>query len=380
MKVLPRILYKTLKNNIYKGKVLVLYGARRTGKTTLVRQLVEEAGEDARYINCELQENKDLLESTNSLMLNDFVDTKRLMVFDEAQHIPNMGMILKVLVDTFPSVQFIATGSSSFELADKVSEPLTGRSRTYMLLPFSLEEMRALHPLVELKAMLPSFIRFGMYPQVVLSSNADKEEELSEIASSYLYRDVLQFEQVKRPELIEKLLQAMALQLGSESSLNELAQITGSNVHTVKRYIELLEKSFVVFRLRSFSRNLRKEIAKSQKVYFYDTGIRNAIIRNHNPLHLRTDVGGLWENFCISERLKFNEFNRRKVNSFFWRTYDQKEIDYIEEKDGVLYCFEFKYNSKSSGRLPKEFAQSYAEVRFKTITPENFYELFSEDF
>ncbi len=380
MNFLPRILYNRLKNSLYKGKVLVLYGARRTGKTTLVRQLVEEAGEDAAYINCELQENKDLLQSTNSLMLKDFVAANRLMVFDEAQHIPDMGIILKVLVDTFPEVQFIATGSSSFELASKVSEPLTGRSRTYMLLPFSLEEMRSLHPLVELKSMLPSFIRFGMYPQVVFSSEADKEEELSEIASSYLYRDVLQFEQIKRPELIEKLLQALALQLGSKSSLNELAQITGSNVHTVKRYIELLEKSFVIFRLRSFSRNLRKEIAKSQKIYFYDTGIRNAIIRNHNPLHLRSDAGGLWENFCISERLKFNEFNRRKVNSFFWRTYDQKEIDYIEEKDGALYCFEFKYNSKASGRMPKEFAQTYPEARFKTITPENFYELFSEDF
>lgn len=378
MSYLARILYDAIYDNLNKGKVLVLYGARRTGKTTLVRKLVDESGLRAKYVNCELQQNKQLLQTTDSVLLKDFIGSHELVVFDEAQYIPDIGLILKVLVDTFPKVQFVATGSSSFELANKVSEPLTGRSRKYMLLPFSLEEIHQQLSLVELQSSLPAYLRFGMYPQVVLSSDQSREEELSEIASSYLYRDVLQFEQVKRPELIEKLLQALALQVGSESSLNELAQMTGSNVHTVKRYIELLEKSFVIFRLRSFSRNMRKELGKSQKVYFYDTGIRNAIIRNHNEMHLRTDAGGLWENFCISERLKFNEFHRRKVNSFFWRTYDQKEIDYIEEKDGILYCFEFKYGTKAKGRLPKEFALTYPQARFKVITPQNFYTLFEK--
>lgn len=371
-----RTIIAQLEDQLFKGKVLILYGARRTGKTTLVKHLLGKFSEKSAYINCELQEYKDALSTTNSGLLAEFIGNRELVIFDEAQHIANIGLVLKVLVDTFPQVQFIATGSSSFELSGMVSEPLTGRSRQFLLLPFSLEEIgQSLNP-IQIKANLPNLLRFGLYPQVFNSIGDEKIEELAEISSNYLYKDLFQFEQIKKPDLLFKLLAAIALQTGSESSLNELAQITGTNVHTVKRYLELLEKSFVIFRLNSFSRNLRKELAKSQKIYFYDVGIRNAVIRNFNEMNLRTDVGGLWENFCITERIKFNQNHRRFVNTYFWRTYDQKEIDYIEEKDGHLTCFEFKYAEGSLGKFPAEFSETYPNSSFKVITPGNFYELY----
>jgi len=371
-----RTIIAQLEDQLFKGKVLILYGARRTGKTTLVKHLLTKFSEKSAYINCELQEYKDALSTTNSGLLAEFIGNRELIIFDEAQHIANIGLVLKVLVDTFPQVQFIATGSSSFELSGMVSEPLTGRSRQFLLLPFSLEEIgQSLNP-IQIKANLPNFLRFGLYPQVFTSIGDDKIEELAEISSNYLYKDLFQFEQIKKPDLLFKLLAAIALQTGSESSLNELAQITGTNVHTVKRYLELLEKSFVIFRLNSFSRNLRKELAKSQKIYFYDVGIRNAVIRNFNEMNLRTDAGGLWENFCITERMKFNQNHRRFVNIYFWRTYDQKEIDYIEEKDGHLTCFEFKYAEGAPGKFPAEFSETYPNSSFKVITPGNFYELY----
>lgn len=371
-----RTIISQLEDQLFKGKVLILYGARRTGKTTLVKHLLTKFSDKSAYINCELQEYKDALSTTNSGLLAEFIGNRELIIFDEAQHISDIGMVLKVLVDTFPQVQFIATGSSSFELSGMVSEPLTGRSRQFLLLPFSLEEIgQTLNP-IQIKASLPNFLRFGLYPQVFNSIGDEKIEELAEISSNYLYKDLFQFEQIKKPDLLFKLLAAIALQTGSESSLNELAQITGTNVHTVKRYLELLEKSFVIFRLNSFSRNLRKELAKSQKIYFYDVGIRNAVIRNFNEMNLRTDAGGLWENFCITERIKFNQNHRRFVNTYFWRTYDQKEIDYIEEKDGHLTCFEFKYAEGSKGKFPSEFSENYPDSSFKVITPANFFELY----
>jgi uncharacterized protein len=371
-----RAIFEKLKSSLFKGKVIILYGARRTGKTTLVKELLSNLKEESAYINCELQEYKDALATTNSALLTAFIGSKKVIVFDEAQHIADIGLILKVLVDTFPDVQFIATGSSSFELSGKVSEPLTGRSRQFLLLPFSLEEIGQVYDPIQIKAQLSSFLRFGFYPQVFNSIGDEKIEELAEISSNYLYKDLFQFEQIKKPELLFKLLMAIALQAGGESSLNELAQLAGTNVHTVKRYLDLLEKSFVIFRLHSFSRNLRKELAKSQKIYFFDVGIRNAVIRNFNEMHLRTDAGGIWENFCIAERLKFNQNHRRLVNSYFWRTYDQKEIDYIEEKDGKLICFEFKFKAGSKTRFPAEFKENYPNSEFRVITPENFYELY----
>lgn len=372
---IKRKILAIIQKQLYKGKVVILYGARRTGKTTLVKKLLEANQHSSSYFNCELQENQDLLSNTNSVLLKDFVGQKKLIILDEAQYISKIGLILKVLVDSFPTTQFIATGSSSFELSNQISEPLTGRSRQFLLFPFSLEEIHLHENLIHLKSSLPNYLRFGMYPQVYMAEGEDKIEELIDISTNYLYKDIFQFESVKKPDVLQKLLKGIALQLGSESSLNELAQLAGTNVHTVNRYLDLLEKAFVIFRLPAFSKNLRKEINKSQKIYFYDVGIRNAIIRNFSGLDMRMDIGGLWENFCISERMKYNQNHRRFVNTYFWRTYDQQEIDYIEEMDGKLFCFEFKYNPQSKSKFPKIFRETYKESEFKIINYDNFYEL-----
>lgn len=372
---IKRKIRSIIKNQLFKGKVIILFGARRTGKTTLVKTLLAENKIESTYLNCELQENQELLSHTNSVLLKDFVGEKKLIILDEAQHIPQIGLVLKVLVDTFPQTQIIATGSSSFELSNQISEPLTGRSRQFLLLPFSLEEIHQSQDLIYIKANLSSYLLYGLYPQVYLVEGKDKIEELMDISTNYLYKDIFQFESIKKPDVLQKLLKGIALQIGSEASLNELAQLAGTNVHTVNRYLDLLEKAFVIFRLSAFSRNLRKEINKSQKIYFYDVGIRNAIIRNFNSSELRLDMGGLWENFCISERIKYNQNHRRFVNTYFWRTYDQQEIDYIEEIDGKLICFEFKYNAQAKSKFPKVFQETYPESDFKIINPDNFYEL-----
>jgi uncharacterized protein len=374
--MIHREIQSVIENQLFKGKVIIIYGPRRVGKTTLSKQLLENH-ERSRYINCELLENKAALKTTNSSALKSFLGNYRLIVLDEAQHIPDIGLILKILSDTFPEIQIIATGSSSFELGNRISEPLTGRSREYLLYPFSLRELLNIKDLISVNADLDSILRFGLYPEVYGKPEKEAVEELSQISSTYLYKDILQFESLKRPNLLLNLLNALALQIGSEVSLNELSRMLGESVPTIQRYIELLEKSFVIFRLRSFSRNLRKEIAKGQKIYFFDLGIRNALIRNFNPLNLRSDTGGLWENFCIVERMKSNMNRRRFVNSWFWRTYDQKEVDYIEEEGGQLTAFEFKFRSSGKNRIPREFLEIYQGTNFTTVSKENYWDYLS---
>ena len=367
-----RTIHKIIKDNLFKGKVIVLYGARRVGKTTLSMQLIANEV-SARYINCELLQNKTALETTNTELLRSFIGSATLVVLDEAQHISNIGLIIKVLVDTFPEIQFVATGSSSFELGQKISEPLTGRSRVYYLAPLSVEEINQHFDSIAIKARIETILRFGSYPDVFNKSDSEAIEELNNIASNYLYKDVLAFEQLKRSDLLINLLRAIALQLGNELSYSELSRLLGENIHTIKRYIELLEKAFVIFRLHSLSRNPRKEIAKGQKIYFYDLGIRNSLIQNYNSLNMRNDAGGLWENFCIIERMKYNNNHRHFVNSYFWRTYDQKEIDYIEEEGGKFFAFEFKFNQQKILSAPKEFLKNYPESEYSVITSENFW-------
>jgi uncharacterized protein len=298
-----------------------------------------------------------------------------LIVLDEAQHIHDIGRVLKIISDTFPEIQLIATGSSSFELGNRLAEPLTGRAREYFLYPLSMNELLNIKDRISLSADIEGILRFGLYPEVYGKPEREATEELSQIASNYLYKDILQFENIKRPQLLLNLLNALALQIGSEISINELSRMLSETVPTIQRYIVLLEKAFVIFRLRSFSRNLRKEIAKGQKIYFYDLGIRNALIRNFNPLNLRTDTGALWENFCIVERMKCNMNRRRFVNSWFWRTYEQKEIDYIEEEGGILTAIEFKFRPGKKSGVIKEFKETYKEVTFQTISRDNFWEL-----
>ncbi|MBT3209072.1 MAG: ATP-binding protein [Bacteroidetes bacterium] len=373
---IDRIIQEKIENNLFKGKVMIIYGARRVGKTTLSKQILSKYTK-SKYINCELLQNKIALETTNSELLLNFLGGYQLIVLDEAQYINNIGLILKIITDTFPNLQIIATGSSSFDLSNKISEPLTGRSRQFLLFPFSMIELQQKYDFIETHSKLENILRLGLYPEVFDKPIDEAKEEINNIASNYLYKDVLLFEKLKRSDLLMNLLKTIAFQIGHELSYNELATLLGENAHTIKRYIEILEKAFVLFRLFSYSRNLRKEIRKSQKIYFYDLGIRNALIQNYNPISLRNDVGGLWENFCILERKKANNNNRRFVNTYFWRTYDKKKIDYIEEKDGKLFAFEFKFNPKKTVKPSKEFLEHYSGTEFQVINNENYWSFIS---
>jgi hypothetical protein len=376
---------------LFKGKVIVIYGARRVGKTTLVNQILKKyAGQDIdflekqitlsdpkseyRYLNCDYITVRQLLETENEHQLKQILGNTKLIVLDEAQRIENIGLILKIIVDTFPDVQVIATGSSSFSLSNKITEPLTGRAIHYMLYPLSVQEIINTHDPLYIESNLNRLLRFGSYPEVFTTKTETQTREILEsIASNYLYKDILEFENVKSSKILYNLLQLLALQLGNEVSFQELAKSLGINHLTVKRYIDLLEKCFVIFSLNAFSRNYRKEISKSVKVYFYDAGIRNMLIQNFNPLNLRSDTGGLWENFCILERFKYNQNNRRFVNSYFWRTYDQQEIDLIEEEGGKLTGYEFKWGeSRRVYTPPKAFLKHYENSSASRIDRDNY--------
>ena len=368
---IERNLSSTLTNNLYKGKVLLVFGARRVGKTHLVKKIAEDQG--GIYYNCELPRLKEIFSVLNTDAIEELIGNKKLVVLDEAQAIKDIGLKIKIIHDTYPDIQIIATGSSAFELRNSTSEPLTGRSRLYNLFPLSFREVVDHTNFAEAYGMLEKMMRYGLYPEVFLKSGSEQQEEIINIASSYLYKDILTYGQLKRPEILNEILKLLAFQIGSEISLNEISNKTNTNVHTVKRYLELLEQTFVITSLNSFSRNLRNELGKSKKYYFIDPGIRNALINNFNVFSMRNDIGPLWENFCVLERMKKNEYERRFVNAYFWRTYDQKEIDYIEEIDGKLYAFEFKWN-ETKGKAPKQFMEAYPGSEFKVISKSNFTE------
>ncbi len=371
--MVSRILQERIEKMMFKNKVIIVYGARRVGKTTMVNQILQN-NQSGKYFNCDLLQVKSALETTNSTLLHDFIGDSKLIVLDEAQQIENIGKILKIMIDNFPGVQIIVTGSSSFELANTLSEPLTGRSRQFVLFPFSMEELHEKEAWLDLNAKLNKIIVHGLYPEVYGLSGDEAVEELQNISSNYLYKDVLQLSSIKRPDLILKLMKALALQVGSEYSLNEIAVLLGENVHTIKKYIEILEQAFVIFNLKSFSRNLRKELGKRNKVFFYDNGIRNSILMNFNQLDSRNDTGQLWENFCISERLKHNNNHRQFKNIYFWRTYSQVEIDYIEEYNGELFAYEFKWGNTKRKKPPKEFLEAYENSVYQVIDRDNYIE------
>jgi uncharacterized protein len=367
---------RTLKNQITEAfnlkKVILLWGARRVGKTTLVKSIIEELP-DAKYFNCELLQNKEALETTNSELLASFLGNYKFLVLDEAQTINNIGNILKIMHDTFSEKTIIATGSSSFHLHQQSGEPLTGRSREFIMTPLSFEEVVDYEDLLSVNAKIENILRFGLYPEVYAKSENFAIDELDHIASNYLFKDILQFENLKKPEVLYNLVRALALQTGSEVSYNELSGKIGVHINTIKRYIELLEQNYVIFRLPALSRNPRNEIGKSQKVYFYDCGIRNAVIRNFNSLNLRNDVGQLWENFIVSEKRKII-FNRKKyVNTWFWRNYQKKEIDYIEEQNDMYELFECKYNPNKKARVPKDFEDRYTNFTFNVVSKDNYW-------
>lgn len=370
--MIKRKLQEVIENKLFKGKAVILIGARQVGKSTLFRYIAEGLHQQVLLLNCDEPEVKEMLSGINTPELKMLIGANRIVMIDEAQRVPEVGLTLKRITDNFPEVQLLVTGSSSFELQNNLNEPFTGRKYEYYLYPISTAELNDSRGLLAVKQMLEARLIFGSYPDVVNHTDEAKEL-LMNIAGSYLYKDLLSIDQIRRPVLLDKLLVALALQIGSEVSYNELAQTIGTDNKTVEKYIDLLEKCFVVFRLNAFNRNLRTELKKSKKIYFYDNGIRNAIIQNFAPLSLRQDVGALWENFFISERIKANHYAGRYSRNYFWRTTQQQEIDYIEESDGNFTAFEMKWNpNKRQTNFPSAFLNTYPVKETVVITPENY--------
>ena len=359
---------------MFAGKAIIVIGARQVGKSTLFKMILEKQDCKTLQLNCDDPEVKDLLTNINTAELRLLIADNKIVVIDEAQRVENIGMTLKRITDNFPEVQLLVTGSSSFELQDQLNEPLTGRKFEYHLFPISTSEILNAQGLLGVKQTLEQRLVYGSYPDI-LNHADDAKELLMNLAGSYLYKDLLSLESVRRPVLLGKLLTALALQVCSEVSYNELAQTVGTDNKTVEKYIDLLEKCYIIFRLNSFNRNLRTELKKGKKVYFYDNGIRNAILQNFAPLSLRQDTGALWENFIISERIKANQYAGRYANSYFWRTTQQQEIDYIEESDGKFTVFEMKWNPRRANtQFPSSFLTTYDVKETAVITPDNWME------
>ena len=371
--MITRILSKEIDKRLFDGKAIIIQGARQVGKTSLLHSKFD-GNPDVLWLEGDNLETQLLFENFSLPFAKTLIGDKKILIIDEAQNILNIGIKLKIIIDQMKDIQVIATGSSSFDLANKINEPLTGRKWEYKLYPISFAEMVAYHGIFQEYSMLEQRLVYGYYPEVVMQKAENMIEILQGVATSYLYKDVLKWENIQKSDRMVKLLQALAFQVGSQVSYTELGRICGLDAKTIEKYILLLEQAYIIFRLTSFSRNQRNELKFSKKIYFYDNGIRNALIANFNPVNLRNDVGALWENFLISERQKKNHYSRSYANSWFWRTQTQKEIDYLEEKDGVIYAFEIKWNKNKKTSAPSDFIKSYPNAIYTTITPENFYE------
>jgi predicted AAA+ superfamily ATPase len=370
---IARSLLPQIEKALLPGKVIVLYGPRQVGKTTLVRDLLASTRRKGRFINADELLYRDALASQDLRRLDELLGDADLLIIDEAQRVPEIDLNLKILIDNHPEITILATGSASFDLANKINEPLTGRKLTFNLFPLSYAEISDSTGRLEARAALERWLVWGGYPAITTQDDpAVRERLLGELVGSYLYRDLLEYDGVRRANKIVDLLRLLAFQIGHEVSLNELATSLALNRQTVERYLDLLEKVFVIFRVGGFSRNLRKEIAKNSRYYFLDNGVRNSLIQNLNPLHLRSDTGQIWENFLIVERRKVNQAAQRGVNSYFWRTYDQKEIDLIEERGGGLYGYEIKWDGEMRQANRREFLAAYPQAELNVITNENF--------
>lgn len=375
--MITRLLQEKLRQKQGTGKALILLGARQTGKTTLLKRMFD-LQKKTLWLNGDEPDIQAIFENSTSSRLKALFAGYTTIIVDEAQRIKDIGLKFKLITDQIPKLQLVATGSSAFELANQTNEPLTGRKWEYHLYPVSFEELVKHHGFLEEKRLLPHRLVYGAYPEIITSVGNEKEL-LKQLSDSYLYKDILMWENIKKPERLLKLMQALAFQLGNEVSYNELGRMLGLDNQTVEKYIQLLEKTFVIFRLGAFSRNLRKELKRSRKIYFYDNGIRNALIANFNVIEQRTDIGALWENYLISERLKMLHYHQIWTHSWFWRTQDQQEIDYLEEQDGQLFAWEFKWNPKSKAKPCKAFAKAYPEHQFNVITPDNFETFLGDD-
>lgn len=370
--IIERTVTQQIKKALDSGQlVIIIYGPRQSGKTTLIKSITDQIPNEFFSRNGDDLFTQKEFSTWELAALKSIVGDNKLIVIDEAQRIGNIGLILKLLVDNLP-VTIIASGSSSFDLANKINEPLTGRSQTILLYPFSYQEIKINYQQTLPETALEEMMIFGMYPKIFqLTSKEEKENYLYNLLNNYLYKDILNFENIKKPKVVVDLLSLLALQIGKEVSVAELAQNLAISQKTVEIYLNLLEKMFVIFNLRGFSRNLRKEIYKTSKYYFIDVGLRNALIRNFNLLDIRQDKGELFENWFIVERMKFLHNNNHRANLYFWRTYDQQEIDLIEEKAGVITGFECKW-SKNKVKIPQEFLDTYQNSKYQIITPENY--------
>lgn len=372
--MITRELQAKIEQKLFDGKAIVVVGARQVGKTTLFNEVLRNRPEKILRLNLDEADAREFLTNPTMAELQQLIADNTIVMVDEAQRATDIGLTLKRIQDNFPQVQLMVTGSSSLDLRARINEPMTGRKWEYMLFPLSTGELIRTKGILFVRQSLESRLIYGSYPDV-LNYQAEVRETLTNLTGSYLYKDLLELEDIRRPALLEKLLVALALQMGSEVSYNELAQTVGMDSKTVEKYIDLLEKCFIVFRLQAFSRNLRNELKKSRKIFFYDNGVRNAVVQNFAPLALRADTGALWENFFISERLKANHYAGRYAKSYFWRTKSQQEIDYVEECDGTFRAFELKWNPKrNTAAIPAAFTQAYPVSEAVVVTPDNYLE------
>lgn len=368
--MIKRLIEDLIFKNWNDRKAVIVYGPRQSGKTTLVRSVAEKLGGKTVFWDGDDFALRSALKEISSASLLTMTASADLLVIDEAQRVDNIGLLIKIIVDNKPDMKVLATGSSAFDLSGKINEPMTGRKREYLLLPFSFMEMVNENSRLTEKSLLNHRLVFGYYPEVV--NNPGKEKDiLFELADSYLYKDILILDKVNKPEKLERLIRAIAFQLGNEVSYNELGKMAGLDNQTVERYIDLLEKSYIIFRIGSLSRNMRNELKKSRKIYFYDNGIRNAIIASFNNLEMRADAGALWENFIVCERFKYLKTHNIFCNRYFWRTTAQQEIDYIEESEGTLSAYEFRWNPKVRSVIPSSFVLAYPGSETRFITPGN---------
>lgn len=371
---IKRKLQPVIDSKLFKRKAIIISGARQVGKSTLMEKITEGISESILRLNCDDPDIRNLLSDINNTNLRILIGSNKFIVIDEAQRVRNIGLVMKRIVDDFENVQILASGSSSLQLMSSINEPLTGRKYEYTLYPVSTGEIYETFGMVTTRQWLERRLIYGSYPDI-LTHPEEAKELLKSLAESYLYKDILELEQIRKSAILQKLLIALALQVGSEVSFNEIGRTIGLDSKTVEKYIDLLEKCFVIYTMHGLSRNLRNELKKSKKIYFYDTGIRNAILQNFSPVELRSDMGSVWENFFITERIKFNSYAGRHVNYYFWRTTAQQEIDLVEECNGEFSIFEMKWNPKRANvKFPDSFIETYHPKETNVVTPDNYLE------
>ena len=370
MEFIQRTVKKKIINKLFKKKAIVIYGPRQAGKTSLVKEITEQSNKSSIWFNADEFDVAGMLTTKTSVQLKALFGNHKIVVIDEAQRIENIGITLKLITDQLKEYQVIATGSSSFDLANKVNEPLTGRKWLFQLFPLTFEELANHYGLLHELRMLEQRLIYGSYPEIITS--ADKEEVLKLLASDYLYKDILSFENIKKSDKIYNILKALALQVGSPVSFSELSRLTGVDFKTVQKYIDVLEQAFIIFRLPAYRKNIRSELKKSRKIYFWDNGLRNAILGNFNPLDKRIDIGQLWENYIVSERYKYLIYQNSNIKLYFWRTTQNQKIDLIEESSQSLSAIEIKWNPKAGKNFSKTFTSNYPKAQLMIVSQNNY--------